>query len=96
MLLQLATDGHEVFEYPVVYDGDLPVQTGVGMGVLFGRSTVRGPARMADAHPRRQSVPVEVPELPFETGETVRGARDIHGARGVKEGDSRAVVSSIF
>ena len=96
VLLQFATDAHEVFEYAVVNDRDLAVQTGVGMSVLLGRSPMRRPARVANSYPRRKRMAVELAQLAFEIPQSVRGPCDLDGARGVKKRNSRAVVPAIF
>jgi hypothetical protein len=41
-------------------------------------------------------MPVEAAQLAFEIREALRGARDLDGAGGVKERNSRAVVPSVF
>jgi hypothetical protein len=51
---------------------------------------------MTNSDPRRKRMAVEAPQLAFEISEAVRCARDLDGARGVKERNSRAVVSAIF
>ena len=81
-----------VFDNAVVDDGNFPVKTHVGVGILFGRGTVGGPAGVGDTD---VSLDGSFLELGFQ-GADFTGSTDGLDFPVVDKGYPRAVVATIF
>jgi hypothetical protein len=74
-------------------DDDLAGAIAVGMRVLFGRTSVRGPARVANAV---ESVDGGLPDYFLKIVEFSRSAADFHFAVLPDNGYPRRIVAAIF
>ena len=90
--LQPLLQREEVLDDAVVNDDNFAAAVTVGVGVVLVRLAMRSPARMAHAKSAMERLVVQ---LGLEVGELPLGADDFDAAA-VHDGDSRAVVASIF
>ena len=90
---QLALQLDVILHDAVVDDDDLPGAVAMRVRVFFGRTAVRGPARVADAV---RSVDRGLPDDFFEIVQLSRGAADLHLAVAADHGDAGRIVAAIF
>ena len=89
---ELCLEARVVLDNAVVDNGNLAVEAGVRVCILFGRCTVGGPAGVGDADIAFNRV---VLELLFEGADLARCA-DRFDLAAVDKGDARAIVATVF
>ena len=93
LALELFFQRQKIFDDAVVDDDDVAGAVAVRMGVLFRRTSVRGPAGMADAVVAIDRIEAQ---NVFEIAKFTRRAADSEGFIVTVDGESGRVVAAIF